>query len=323
MNQSPHYYKEDIEMVKFHAREVHVRKFHITNAGIALCNIAVAIGLSLTVSAESAHADELHTEMSRQRYEAAQASIEAHKARLVLEKKHITKLTAARKDTRRTLSKRTNRAGSIKIAAKNMVKVQRARQAAAEAAAARAAAAATAARPAYANAYARPANGYGSSTTTYAHRTASRGSSGSYGSYGSSSRRTYSSRSAYAAPRSSSRGVTNNSVANHSVARTCTTNGQPAACQGAVNGGGLVRIQAGSSQSNITLYAAHNNAGGAWIQGVSNGQSVKIGGQSYKAVSTQHISTSNPYLATKSGQVWLQTCEKDGKTMKEVLLQRK
>ncbi|MCI1984264.1 MAG: hypothetical protein LKJ47_05790 [Bifidobacteriaceae bacterium] len=300
-------------MTIFHTRESHTHKFRTLTFCIALCDIAIAIGLSFSISTASAYAGELKAQSTQRIHEAAKARLEILQRNLAAEKYHADALLH-HDDARIVASHRLQRASSIKSGATGMVHTLKARQAAAKKAKAEKAAKAAAAAAARTASY--------STTSTYTAapsyaRSAYRSNAGT--SYTRArTRSTYSAPRAprYSAPRTQG-------PANHGIARTCSTSNQPAACQSSVNGGGLVQINAGNRGANITVYAAHDNAGGAWIQGVNNGDAVKIGGRSYKAAQTRHISKSNPQMATQKGQVWLQTCEKNGTTMKLVLLQRR
>ncbi|MCI1984263.1 MAG: hypothetical protein LKJ47_05785 [Bifidobacteriaceae bacterium] len=277
-------------MAKFRTREIHIHEFHISTLGVALCNVTLAIGLSLTISAVSAHASETRAESGQKTYKAAQANLKAQNERRALEKNRRAALTQTSSHTKKALATRTQRGNDIKSAATHMVEARQAHIAASQAA------------------QSTPSSAY-ASTGSYATR-------GYTGYSPAASQTSHAYRSSASTPSRSY------SSSNHAISRSCSTSNQPAACQSAVNGGGLVQINAGSHGSNITLYAAHNNAGGAWIQNVNNGQSVTVGGKSYKAVETRHISKSNPRMATKNGDVWLQTCEENGTTMKEIRLQR-
>ena len=75
-------------------------------------------------------------------------------------------------------------------------------------------------------------------------------------------------------------------------------------CQGAVDGGGLVSM----SWNDATIYAQHSNTGGAWINGLTAGQTVTIDGKQYM-VNGQ--SQEGAVYAPDSG-TWLQTCNGNG-----------
>lgn len=75
-------------------------------------------------------------------------------------------------------------------------------------------------------------------------------------------------------------------------------------CQGLVDGGGLAQLTWGQT----TIYAQHANTGGAWINGLTAGQTVTINGQRY-VVNGQ--SQEGAYYSPDSG-TWLRTCNGNG-----------
>ena len=75
-------------------------------------------------------------------------------------------------------------------------------------------------------------------------------------------------------------------------------------CQGLVDGGGLAQLTWGQT----TIYAQHANTGGAWINGLTAGQTVTINGQRY-VVNGQ--SQEGAYYSPDNG-TWLQTCNGNG-----------
>lgn len=118
------------------------------------------------------------------------------------------------------------------------------------------------------------------------------GSSTASATYASSSRATTS--RGYAAGSTSSKSVSS---------RYCKSTASNPTCQSSVDAGGFTSIDYGNG---TTVYAAHSNRGGGWVNGVSAGQSVNVDGKSYTATGTWdpgtrsvHLDSNQKYLLTR------------------------
>lgn len=133
-------------------------------------------------------------------------------------------------------------------------------------------------------------------------------SAGAYRSNGSSSYSGSSSRS-YASRGSSS------SAGGYWSSGSCTPTAENGWCQGAVDTGGLINNSYYDGATNI--YAQHDLTGGDWINHLSNGQTFKLNGQTYKVVSNAVNQTDVPLSGT-----YMQTCTNDGQGTRLVGIQK-
>lgn len=133
-------------------------------------------------------------------------------------------------------------------------------------------------------------------------------SNGSYRSNGSSSYSGSSSRS-YASRGSSS------SVGEYWSSGSCTPTVDNDWCQGAVDTGGLINDSYYDGAAHI--YAQHARTGGDWINHLSNGQTFKLNGQTYKVVSNAVNQTIVPTSGT-----YMQTCTTDGQGIRLVGIEK-
>ncbi|NMM97541.1 hypothetical protein [Bifidobacterium olomucense] len=111
----------------------------------------------------------------------------------------------------------------------------------------------------------------------------------------------------------------------HPIARVCGPVSQPADCQGAIDQGGLVQSNyypfGYQSLGLHTIFAAHNNRGGAWILNVNVGDVISIGGVRYRATNRQTV-MSGGYADVISSMILLQTCDWSGGTAQLITLER-
>jgi hypothetical protein len=133
-------------------------------------------------------------------------------------------------------------------------------------------------------------------------------SAGAYRSNGSSSYSGSSSRS-YASNGSSS------SAGGYWSSGSCTPTAENGWCQGAVDTGGLINNSYYGGATNI--YAQHDLTGGDWINHLSNGQTFKLNGQTYKVVSNAVNQTTAPSSGT-----YMQTCTNNGQGIRLVGIQK-
>lgn len=133
-------------------------------------------------------------------------------------------------------------------------------------------------------------------------------SAGAYRSNGSSSYSGSSSRS-YASNGSSS------SAGGYWSSGSCTPTAENSWCQGAVDTGGLINNSYYGGATNI--YAQHDLTGGDWINHLSNGQTFKLNGQTYKVVSNAVNQTTAPSSGT-----YMQTCTNNGQGIRLVGIQK-
>jgi hypothetical protein len=133
-------------------------------------------------------------------------------------------------------------------------------------------------------------------------------SAGAYRSNGSSSYSGSSSRS-YASSGSSS------SAGGYWSSGSCTPTAENGWCQGAVDTGGLINNSYYGGATNI--YAQHDLTGGDWINHLSNGQTFKLNGQTYKVVSNAVNQTTAPSSGT-----YMQTCTNNGQGIRLVGIQK-
>jgi hypothetical protein len=133
-------------------------------------------------------------------------------------------------------------------------------------------------------------------------------SAGAYRSNGSSSYSGSSSRS-YASSGSST------SAGGYWSSGSCTPTAENGWCQGAVDTGGLINNSYYGGATNI--YAQHDLTGGDWINHLSNGQTFKLNGQTYKVVSNAVNQTTAPSSGT-----YMQTCTNNGQGIRLVGIQK-
>ncbi|KAA8831996.1 hypothetical protein EMO89_00255 [Bifidobacterium tissieri] len=111
----------------------------------------------------------------------------------------------------------------------------------------------------------------------------------------------------------------------HPIARVCGPVSQPADCQGAIDQGGLVQSNyypfGYQSLGLHTIFAAHNNRGGAWILNVNVGDVISIGGVRYRATNRQTV-MSGGYADVITSMILLQTCDWSGGTAQLITLER-
>lgn len=110
----------------------------------------------------------------------------------------------------------------------------------------------------------------------------------------------------------------------HPIARVCGPVREPADCQGAIDQGGLVQTNyypAGREELGTwTIFAAHNNEGGAWMLDVQVGDVVRIGGADYQATDRRTVQSGG--TANLTSQYYLQTCDWTGGTAQLIGLKR-
>lgn len=132
----------------------------------------------------------------------------------------------------------------------------------------------------------------------------SQSSAGSH--YSGSSSQSYASRGA-----SSSSG----STGGYWSSGSCTPTADNDWCQGAVDTGGLINNSYYDGSTHI--YAQHDLTGGDWINHLSNGQTFRLNGQTYKVMSNAVNQTDVPLSGT-----YMQTCTNDGQGTRLVGIQK-
>ncbi|KAA8832034.1 hypothetical protein EMO89_00460 [Bifidobacterium tissieri] len=115
----------------------------------------------------------------------------------------------------------------------------------------------------------------------------------------------------------------------HAVDRTCTTTQQRglAACQGAIDLGGLVEITVesphGPDNPYTTAWLAHNSKGGDWILHTNIGDTVRINGRDYVVTGGWDQDQRKGKYDRKLPRYLLQTCYYNSDYMRELILQPK
>ena len=109
----------------------------------------------------------------------------------------------------------------------------------------------------------------------------------------------------YAGNGSSSGSSRGSSAGGYWTGGSCTRDTSADACQGAVNSGSMVDV---SYYGTTHIFSQHNNTGGAWVNGLSQGQVVTINGQQYRV---NGYSREGAKYAPASG-TYLQTCDGNG-----------
>ena len=163
---------------------------------------------------------------------------------------------------------------------------------------------AVSARSARIQAEQRAAEASARATTRSSQSSGSSSSARSY--YSGSSSQSYTSRGA-----SSSSG----STGGYWSSGSCTPTAENGWCQSAVDTGGLIKDSYYGGTTNI--YAQHDHTGGDWINHLSNGQTFKLNGQTYKVVSNAVNQTTAPTSGT-----YMQTCTNDGQGIRLVGIQK-
>lgn len=116
---------------------------------------------------------------------------------------------------------------------------------------------------------------------------------------------------------SSSRGSSSSSgsTGGYWSSGSCTPTVDNDWCQGAVDTGGLINNSYYDGSTHI--YAQHDLTGGDWINHLSNGQTFRLNGQTYKVMSNAVNQTDVPLSGT-----YMQTCTNDGQGTRLVGIQK-